>query len=86
MVEIKSPVPQENVAETIFYKVPNRYMPQVQAQLKAYMCNELWFVCSTAISASVIVVYFADKLWELIWNVVLDLYASDKPKIPTRLL
>ena len=73
------------MVETIFYKVPNRYVPQVQAKLKAYMCNELWFVCSTAISASVIVVYFADKLWDLIWSVVFDLYSPEKPKIPTRL-
>ena len=54
LVEIKSPVPQENVAETIFYQVPSRYVPQVQAQLKACMCKELWLLCSTATSATVI--------------------------------
>ena len=85
LVEIKSPVPQENVAETIFYDVPARYMPQVQSQLKAYMCKELWLVCSTAISASVIVVHFAETLWDSIWELLLDLYAADKPKIPTKL-
>ena len=85
LVEIKSPVPQENVAETIFYGVPSRYMPQVQSQLKAYICKELWLVCSTSISASVIVVHFDQTLWESIWSVLLDLYSADKPKIPTRL-
>ena len=40
VVEIKSPTPQENVAETIFYEIPNRYVPQVQAEMKAYRCLE----------------------------------------------
>ena len=31
LVEFKYPVPQENVAETIFYEVPSRYMPQIQS-------------------------------------------------------
>ena len=85
LVEMKSPVPQENIAETIFYEVPSRYIAQVQAQLKAYMCNELWFVCSIAISATVIVVHFDEKLWTSIWDIIVDLYMPEKPKIPTRL-
>ena len=35
VVEIKSPTPQENVTETIFYEIPNRYVPQVQSEMKA---------------------------------------------------
>ena len=58
VIEIKSPTPQENVAETLFYEVPNRYFPQLQSELKAYNCTELWLLCSTAISATVIVVLF----------------------------
>ena len=85
LVEFKSPVPQENIAETNFYEVPSRYMPQVQSQLKAYICEELWFVCLTAISATVIVVYFDEVLWDLLWPVVLELYEPERPKIPTRL-
>ena len=85
LVETKSPVPQENIAETIFYDVPARYVPQVQSQLKAYLCDELWFVCSTAVSATVIVVYFDEQLWDQIWSVVVDLYWPETPKIPTHL-
>ena len=76
LVESKSPVPQENIAETIFYEVPARYVLQVQLQLKAYNCTELWLVCSTAISYSVIVVYFDEDLWNNIWTVVIDLYGE----------
>ena len=41
VVEIKSLTPQENVTETIFYEIPNRYVPQVQSEMKAYGCLEL---------------------------------------------
>ena len=64
LIEIKSSVPQENIAETIFYDVLNCYVPQVQSQLKAYGCEELWLICSTAISATVICVYFDNNLWK----------------------
>ncbi|MCG8623731.1 MAG: YqaJ viral recombinase family protein, partial [Proteobacteria bacterium] len=85
LIEMKSPVPQENIAETIFYEVPARYVPQVQAQMKAYNCNELWLLCSTAISCSVIAVRFDEELWNNIWSVVIDLYEEDRPNVPTRL-
>ena len=84
LIEFKSPVPQENVAETIFYEVPNRYMPQLQSQMKAYMCDEVWLICSTSVSATTIVVYFDEDLWNNIWTLLLELYEPDKPKIPTR--
>ena len=85
VVEIKSPVPQQNVPETIYYEVPTRYVPQIQAELKAYDCSELWLVCSTAVSASVIVVNYDNILWESIFKIVEELYGPEKPVIPTRL-
>ena len=85
VVEIKSPTPQENVAETIFYEIPNRYVPQVQSEMKAYGCLESWLLCSTAISASVIVVQFDEDLWKCLWDLTVQLYAPEKPNIPTKL-
>ena len=85
LVEMKSPVPQENIAETIFYEVPSRYMPQTQSQLKAYNCSELWLVCSTAVSVSLIVIYFDPELWSKLWQTAVDLYEAEKPNIPTKL-
>ena len=63
VVEIKSPVPQENIAKTIFYEVPAQYMPQLQVELTAYLACELWLVCSMAISTTVIVVNYDEALW-----------------------
>ena len=84
-MEIKSPTPQENVAETILYEIPNRYVPQVQSEMKAYGCLESWLLCSTAISASVIVVQFDADLWKHLWDLTVELYAAEKPNILTKL-
>ena len=72
LVEFKSSVPQENIAETIFYEVPPRYMPQLQSQMKAYVCDEVWLVCSTVISATVIIVHFDENLLSDIWSLLLE--------------
>ena len=85
VVEIKSPFPQPNVPEHIYYDIPMCYVPQIQAELKAYNCSELWLVCSTAVSASVIVVNYDNILWESIFEIVEELYGPEKPVLPTRL-
>ena len=85
VVEIKSPTPQENVAETIFYEVPNRYVPQILSEMKAYGSEELWLVCSIAISASVITYQFDNDLWTSLWNLSWKLYSAESPNIPTKL-
>ena len=85
VVEIKSPTPQENVAETLFYEIPNRYVPQVQSEMKAYGCLESWLICSTVISASVIVAHFDPDLWKSLWDMTSELYVAKKQNIPTKL-
>ena len=85
LVEMKSPVPLENIAETLFYEVPSRYVPQIQAELRAYKCTELWLLCSTALSATVLIVYYDDGLWEKLWVVAVELYEPEKPNIPMKL-
>ena len=85
VVEIKSPFPQENIAKTLFYEIPNRYVPQIQAEMRAYNCTELWLICSTPISATVISAQFDQKIWKTLWNLTCELYNKQKPKIPTKL-
>ena len=85
LVEMKSPVPQENITETIFYEVLSRYVSQTQAEFHAYKCTELWLVCSTPVSASVISIYYDEELWNKLWGLVVELYKPEKPNIPTRL-
>ena len=83
VIEIKSPTPQENVAETLFYEVPNRYFPQLQSELKAYNCTELWLLCSTTISSTVIIVLFDEHIWNRIADLTCALYEPDNPNILT---
>ena len=78
LVEIKSPVLQENIVETLYYEVPSRYMPQLQAEMVAYLCDEIWLICSTSVSATVISVRQDNNLWSKIWARVSELYDVEK--------
>ena len=69
----------------MYYEVPAKHVPQLLVEMKAYKCFKLWLVCSIKRSCSVIVVTFDDELWSLLWNLVVEFYADEKPKIPTRL-
>ena len=42
-------------------------------------------MCSTAISATVIVVLFDKHIWNRIWDLTCALYEPDNPNIPTQL-
>ena len=42
-------------------------------------------MCSTAISATVIIVLFDEHIWNRIWDLTCALYEPDNPNIPTRL-
>ena len=63
----------------IFYDVPARYMLQLQAEMKAYSCNELWFVCFMAVSETVTIVRYDETLWNKAWDVLINLYDNEKP-------
>ena len=84
IVEVKSPVPKENVTEMIFYDVPAHYMLQLQVEMKAYSCNELWFICSMAVSKTVTIVRCDENLWNKAWDVLINFYDEEKPNIPTK--
>ena len=85
VVEIKSPTPQENVAETIFYEVPNRYVPQLLAEMQGYNCPEVWLLCSTPVSASLIQMKNNSHLWTQLWELCCFLYKDEKQNVPTKL-
>ena len=56
---------------------------KLQSELKSYNCTELWLLCSTAISATVIIVLFDEHIWNRIWDLTCALYEPDNPNIPT---
>ena len=84
LVEIKSPFPNEQNPETVYYEIPSRHVPQILAEMKAYDCGELWLVCSIERSCSVISVTFDMDLWNSTWALVLEFYSAEKPKMQTR--
>ena len=84
LVEIKSPFPSDENPETVYYEVPHRHVPQILAEMKAYDCSELWLVCSIQRSCTVISVTFDQELWGKMWDLVVEFYDLDKPKMQTR--
>ena len=85
IIEIKSPYPSEDIPENVYYEVPPRHVPQLLAEMEAYNSSELWLVCSIKRSCTFISVEFDEDLWNSIWNIVTELYADEKPKMPTRI-
>ena len=53
--------------------------------MEAHNSSELWLVCSIQTSCTIISVHFDEDLWEKIFAIVKELYAEEKPKIPTKL-
>ena len=85
IIEIKSPYPSEDLPENVYYEVPPRHVPQLLAEMEAYNSSELWLVCSIKRSCTFISVQFDEDLWNSIWNTVTELYADEKPKMPTKI-
>ena len=85
IVEIKSPFPQDEIPENVYYQVPVRHVPQILAEMEAYNSSKLWLVCSIQRSCTVISVDFDEHLWANIFSIVKELYAEEKPKVPTKL-
>ena len=53
--------------------------------MEAYNSSELWLVCCIKQSYTFISIQFDEDLWNLIWNTVTELYADEKPKMPTKI-
>ena len=85
IIEIKSPYPSEDLPENVYYKVPPRPVPQLLAEMEAYNLSELWLVCCIKWSCTFISIQFDEDLWNSIWNTVTELYADEKPKMPTKI-
>ena len=77
----QSPFPSNENSKIVYYEVPPRHVPQLLAEMKAYDCSEIWFVCSIQRSCTVISVTFDEDLWMSMWSLVLEFYDAEKPKM-----
>ena len=57
MVEFKAPYPNDDLPLEPYYKIPARHVPQVLCQLACFDAEELWLICCTTKTVTVIVVY-----------------------------
>ena len=65
--------------------VPKKHVLQLLAEMAALKIDELWLICYTRKSVSLIIVHHNKMLWNKIINIADDLYGPKKPNAPTRL-
>ena len=85
MVEFKSPFPQEHLPEEPYYKVPARHIPQLLCDMFYFSSDEIWLICVTRKSVTVIIIYFDEDLFNKLLHITDDLYGKEKLTVPTRL-
>ena len=84
-VEVKCPFPNQDIPEEPYYKIPARHVPQVLAEMAVSKVEELWLICLTRKSVTLVAVTFDGQLWKHIFDIAVDLYDPENPKVPTRL-
>ena len=62
--EIKCPVPGKLFTTNQHYTIPQYYIPQLLAEMKALNCDKLYYVCYTPESTTVFEVLFDPLLWD----------------------
>ena len=66
MVECKSPFPHDDLPEEPYYEVPVCHVPQLLADMALFKALELWLLCCTLTSVTLIIVSFDAQLWKKI--------------------
>ena len=85
VIEIKSPFPTKENPHVTTYDIPVRYIPQILCEMEAWECSELWLLCGTKASVTLFQCFHDKTLLQKLLAMKDDLYASEKPNIPTRL-
>ena len=84
-VEVKCLFPNQDIPEEPYYKIPARHVPQVLAEMAVSEVEELWLICLTRKKCHTSRVAFDGQLWKHIFDIAVDLYDPENPKVPTRL-
>ena len=67
------------------YETQPCHVPQLLLEMKGWSCAELWLLCGTAESVTVMRCYADTNLTSTLLETANDLYGPDKPSVPTRL-
>ena len=62
MIEFKAPYPNDDLPLEPYYKIPARHVPQLLCQLACFDAEELWLICCTTKTVTIIVVYYSEPL------------------------
>ena len=82
-VEVKSPFPDPNNPENVYYDIHPRNVPQVEAEIIVLETDELWLLCGGQQSVVAMRQILDENLWAKLLSVGIDLYGEDQPNVPT---
>ncbi|MCG8621297.1 MAG: hypothetical protein MJE68_04735, partial [Proteobacteria bacterium] len=84
-LEFKSPYATKENPHVTVYEPSPRHVPQLLLEMKAWKCNELWLLCGTLESVTLMHCYEDVSLTNELLDTADALYGSEKPNVPTRL-
>ena len=82
-IEVKSPYPDSESPDNVYYEVRPRNVLQIEAEMIALGTDELWLLCGGKQSVVAMKQVFDKTLWQELLKVASDLYKDDKPNVPT---
>ena len=84
-MEVKCLFLNQDTPDEPYYKIPARHVPQVLAEMAVSEFEELWLICLTRKSVTLVAVTINGQLWKHIFDIAVDLYDPENPKVFTRL-
>ena len=85
VMECKAPFPREDIPHEPYYEALLHHVPQLLCEMAIFNALELWLICCTCTSVTLIIVSFDNELWLRLLSVTINIYHCNKKTIPTRL-
>lgn len=83
-VEIKCPYPQAGKV-IVHYSLPQYYVCQCLAGMFVFKTTKLIYMSYSKESSTVFEVTFDEDLWNTVWEMIIEIYYNDSPKVPAKL-
>ena len=82
--EFKCPFPDKQYTTDVHYEIPDRYIPQILAEMATVEVNELLYLCYTPKSSTVFKVCNNRELWDEMLALLKEFYGGEKPQRPNQ--
>ena len=82
--EFKCPFPGKVFITPVHYSLPSYYILQVLSEMVVLNTDSLLYLCYHEETSTVLKVTFSERLWSLVWEELVSVYGTEKPKRPAR--